>query len=236
MDIVELYAEYLASLILLLFSFNMIFIGIIEPAMESIQINYEARADKAATFTNTLNEAQGVHDQHVGRTPGIDPVAGFNEKDSGLSRTYFRPEQFILLPAVDTDISSNPNVPIETRTIAISTDYKKVGTAQNSNESRGLKINADPMLHTLSYKINRDSLYDKQVTYDSISKDFGINQLKNLAIYPKASYGTQIQQPNGLMGAFEYGGFNITLDSAIHPSSGKESNSIIFVAGRVPSK
>lgn len=232
MDILDGYVEIFAGLILFLASIYLLQSNIIDPAFEQIEINYNARADKAVTFTTSLNEAQGVHDQYVGRTPGVDPGEGiFSDKDSGLSRMYFRPEQFVLLPAVDTDISSNPNVAIGTRRNTVSRNYDVVGTRVNSAEHRGLVIGQDNFVLEKDYAITRDSLYNKQETYDSINSDGVLQKLRNLAVYSNTAFGSQaINRPT------YYGGFNITVDSAVHPSSKKESNSIIFVTGRVPSK
>lgn len=232
MDILEAYTEIFAGLILFLASLVLLFDNIIDPAFEQIEINYSARADKAATYSVSLNEGLGVHDQAVGRTPGIDPPVGvFDERDSGMSRMYFRPEQFVMLPAVDTDVSSNPNIPLEVRRNIVSSSYDIKGTAISLVERRGLKIGLDPSMINFDYTINRDSLYDKQITYNSIDYPGLINQLRSLAVYPKTSYGTRTHYEQQL-----YGGFNITVDSSIHPSSGKLSNSVIFVTGRVPTK
>ena len=231
MDIIEGYAEIFAGLILFLASVYLLQVNIIDPAFEQIEINYNARADKAATFTMSLNEGLGVHDQKVGRTPGLDPVSGYSRNDSGMSRMYFRPEQFVLLPAIDTDISSNPNVPLGVRRNAISVDYDKVGTSNSSAEHRGLVIGSDQFTLIRDYVITRDSLYDRQVTYDSHNYPGLLQQLKNMAVYPNTSFGTQTTGQS-----MPYGGFNITVDSTIDPISSKKSNSVIFVTGRVPTK
>ena len=231
MDILEAYAELLAGLILLLASVTLLFSNIIEPAFEQIEINYEARADKAVTFTTSLNEGLGIHDQKVGRTPGVDPANGYDRNDSGMSRMYFRAEQFIMLPAVDTDVSSNPNVSLGTRRNVVSGAYDVVGTTRSSLEHRGLVIGRDSFLLTRDYTITRNSLYDKQITYDSINSNGLLNQLRSLAVYSNTSFGTQAEG-----NSVPYGGFNLTVDSTIDPVSKKKSNSVIFVTGRVPSK
>ena len=232
MDIIDGYMEIFAGLILLLASIVLIYDNIIDPAYEQIEINMTARADKAVTFTNSLDEALGVHDQHVGRTPGVDPAQGYDRNDSGMSRMYFRPEQFVLLPAVDTDISSNPNVPLGSRRNAVSETYDIVGTAQNSAEHRGLIIGQDQFRLERDYLINRTSLYDRQYTYGSFQNQGLLDELRDLAVYSSTGFGTQVQGKQPMA----YGGFNITVDSTIDPISGKHSNSVIFVTGRVPSK
>lgn len=238
MDIIKGYTEIFAGLIILLASITLLFDNIIDPAYEQIEINYNARADKAATFTMSLNEGLGVHDQYVGRIPGVDPVVGYDERDSGLSRMYFRPEQFVMLPAVDTDISSNPNVPINVRRNIVSDTYDIRGTdvgILNSVERKGLTIGVDPAIASLEYVINRDSLYNKSITYNSINANNLYSVLSSNKGYAKVEYGSQ--DPDKCPGTcMHYGGYNITVDSAIHPSSGKKSNSVIFVKGRVPTK
>lgn len=231
MDILEAYTEILAGLILLLASIFLLYGNIIDPAFEQIEINYNARADKAATFTMSLNEGLGVHDQKVGRIPGVDPAGGYTSKDSGMSRMYFRPEQFVMLPAVDTDISSNPNLPLTIRRNVVSTNYDIVGTAKSSLEHRGLMIGKDNFALSHDYVITRESLYDKQVTYDTINYPGLLGQLKGLAVFSSPSFGTQ-----STGNSVPHGGFNITVDSTIDPISKKKSNSVIFVTGRVPTK
>lgn len=231
MDILEAYTEIFAGLILLAVSIIILFSNIIDPAFEQIEINYNARADKAATFTTSLNEGLGVHDQKVGRTPGIDPPTGYDKNDSGMSRMYFRPEQFIMLPAVDTDISSNPNLPLNVRRNTVSETYDLIGTANSSLEHRGLIIGRDSFKMQLDYMINRDALYDKQITYDSINYPGLFTQIKSLAVFSSLNFGTQDRGKS-----IPHGGFNITVDSTIDPVSKKKSNSIIFVTGRVPTK
>lgn len=231
MDILEAYAEIFAGLVLLLVSVVLLFDNIIDPAFEQIEINYNARADKAATFTMSLNEGLGVHDQKVGRTPGVDPVAGYDSKDSGMSRMYFRPEQFVMLPAVDTDISSNPNLPLSTRRNVVSANYDLIGTSKSNLEHKGLTIGVDSFVMQLDYTINRDALYDKQITYDSVSYPNLFEEVKRLAVFPNPNFGTQDRGKS-----IPHGGFNITVDSTIDPLSKKRSNSIIFVTGRVPTK
>lgn len=231
MDIVEAYAEVLAGLVILALSVFLLFGQIIEPAYEQITINQTARADKAATFTVSINEGLGVHDQKVGRIPGIDPEQGFNRNDSGLSRMYFRPEQFIMLPAVDTDISSNANVPLTTRRNVISKDFVKVGTNLSPIEQHGFNIGLDSFDFERDYTINRESLSDKQITYNSINDNGTTSKVKGLAVYPSTQFGTQVEGKG-----YQHGGFNLTIDSTIDPVSKKISNSVIFVSGRVPSK
>lgn len=231
MDIIEAYVEVLAGLILLMISIVLLFDQVIDPAFEQIQINYNARADKAATFSTSLHDGTGVHDQKVGRTPGVDPVSGYDRNDSGMSRMYFRAEQFIMLPAVDTDVSSNPNVPLSVRRNTISGEYDLIGTNKSSLEHRGLIIGQDNFKLQRDYVITRDSLYDKQITYDSINYPGLLNQLKSYSVYPSVQFGTQIRG-----NSIPHGGFNITVDSKIDPISKKKSNSVIFVTGRVPTK
>lgn len=233
MDILEAFGELFAGLIIFSISFFVIMDFMIDPAFEQIEINYNARADKAATFTTSINEGLGIHDQKVGRTPGVDPDSGYTRNDSGSSRMYFRSEQFVMLPAVDTDIASNPNVDIYTRTNAISSiPFKEVGgDSKNTSDIVGLEIGKDTFLYTNSYKIDRDSLYDKQITYESIKDDNMLTNVDKHVVYPSVLFGTQTsssKQP--------FGGFNITLDSSVHPTSGKPSNSVIFLSGRMPTK
>lgn len=232
MDIIEAYAEVFAGLVLLAVAITLLYGDIINPAFEQIEINSNARADKAATFTTSLNEGLGVHDQKVGRTPGVDPSTGYNEKDSGMSRMYFRAEQFIMLPAVDTDVSSNPNVPLTIRKNVVSDKYVNVGTASSSLERNGLVIGKDAFRLAVDYNITRESLYDKQITYDSIQQAGLLEKLQGLAVYPSNRFGTQLKDEEEVA----YGGFNITVDSTIDPISKKKSNSVIFVTGRVPTK
>ncbi|MFF2798071.1 hypothetical protein [Lysinibacillus xylanilyticus] len=231
MDILEMFTEVFAGLILLLASIVILFNQVIDPAFEQIEINYNARADKAATFTTSLNEGLGVHDQKVGRTPGVDPDTGYTRKDSGMSRMYFRAEQFIMLPAVDTDVASNPNMPLGSRRNTISENFDIVGTSNSSLEHRGLVIGKDNFKLQRDYVITRESLYDKQVTYDSISYPGLLKRLQDSAVFSSTAFGTQ-ERGNSI----PHGGFNITVDSTIDPISKKRSNSVIFVTGRVPTK
>lgn len=233
MDVLEGFGEIFAGLVIFAIGFVVIMDSVIDPAFEQIEIAYNARADKSATFTTSINEALGIHDQKVGRTPGIDPDEGYTRADSGSSRMYFRPEQFVLLPAVDTDISSNPNVDIYTRTNTISSlPYKEIAGSSNSVAGvKGMEIGKDKFLLESSYKIDRESLNDKQVTYDSLTNDDLLADVDKLAIYPSVLFGSQTNTSKS-----PYGGFNIVIDSSVHPASGKRSNSVIFLSGRMPTR
>lgn len=228
MSIVEEFAEVFVGLLLLIMSAILIFDNIIEPSFEQININYQARADKAVTFSYSFNDNNEVHDQKVGRLPGIDPGNGiYDGNDTGNSRRYFRAEQFIMLPAVDTDVSSNTGVGLMIREPSVSlTVNQPLGSS-----TRGLYIGSDPMTLRMPYIINRDSLYDKQITFDSVQTGGVIGYLNSKAIYGSASYGTQRNGSNIM-----YGGFNITVESGIHTSSKKDGNTVIFVEGRVPAR
>lgn len=229
MSILEEFVEHFIGLIILVFAFVIIMTAFIDPTMEQIEINYNAKADKAVTFSHSFNQNDIVHDQKVGRVPGIDSdnETEFNHNDTGNSRRYFRAEQFIMLPSVDTDVSSNPDVDINTRVPSVASTYN-VG---EEVDLRGHKIGLDSFNLQLPYLITRESLYNKQVTYNSLSTAGVLDYLKDRALYPSLSYGTQV---NGSTQA--YGGFNITVESGIHNLSKKKGNTIIFVEGRVPTR
>lgn len=230
-DIFESFAEFFAGLVIFTVAGVLLYSSLLEPAISSEEAQRIAQLDKGVTYTNTINSGSDVHDQKIGRIPGIDPISGYDKNDSGSSRMYFRPEQFIMLPAVDTDISANPNVVFGKRTIAVSSSFYRDSRSSNALESWGWSVGVDSFPYYLNYTNTIDSLANKQITFNSIPTGGILSTLNSLRGLSSPTFGTQASGSNQ-----SYGGFNLTIDSSIDAITKKKSNSVIFVAGRVPSK
>lgn len=231
MNIQEDFLEIFAAFIVLAIVVGMIGNNIFTPETSVADIKKLAQEDKSITFSTTLNKASDIHDQKIGRIPGIDPTSGYDANDSGLSRMYFRPEQFVMLAAVDTDVSNSPNIAEGRRTVAVSTTYNPPSKSSNTLEPWGWHIGVDPFPYYLNYQNGMDTLSNKQLTYNSIPNSGLLAQIRSRVLFPNPAFGIQV---NG--STLPYGGFNLTVDSSIDPVTKKKSNSVIFVAGRVPSK
>lgn len=230
-EIPESLAEFFAGLIIFAVAGVMLYTNLIGPIQSNDAAQRIAQVDKGVTYSNTISTGSDVHDQKIGRIPGIDPVSGYDKNDSGSSRMYFRPEQFVMLPAVDTDVSGNPNVAIGKRTIAVSTSYNKTGGSSNPLDRWGWAIGVDSLPYYLSYTNSLDSISNKQLTYNSIPVSGVTAALTPLRGISNPAFGSQANGNN-----IGYGGFNLTIDSSVDNTTKKKSNSVIFVAGRVPSK
>lgn len=230
-EIPESLAEFFAGLIIFSIAAVMLYSNLIGPIQTNDQAQRIAQADKGVTYSNTISTGSDVHDQKIGRIPGIDPASGYDKNDSGSSRMYFRPEQFVMLPAVDTDASINPNVIAGKRTIAVATSYNRPSLNSNPLDRWGWRIGVDGLPYFLSYTMSVDSISNKQLTYNSIPVSGIMAALNPLRGISNPAFGSQANGNN-----IAYGGFNLTIDSSVDSTTKKKSNSVIFVAGRVPSK
>lgn len=231
MDILESYAELVIGTMLLVVSIFLIVENVVDPAIRQMEINYQASSDKAVTYRTEQNPTNGyMVDEEMSVFDQFN-VPNFDKSDKGTSRMYFRAEQLVMMPVVDTDLTSNPNTTNGTRTIAISETFYEEKNTQTPGE-KGLAIGVSPFLYQVNYPITREILFDREQV--KIQSSFNIaTDIKALANteFMSHSYGTQV--PPTLTA---YGGFNITLDSGIHPVSKRPSNSVIFVTGRVPER
>jgi hypothetical protein len=230
-EIPESLAEFFAGLIIFVVAGVMLYTNLIGPIRANDAAQRIAQVNKSVTYSNTISTGSDAHDQKVGRIPGIDINNGYDKNDSGSSRMYFRPEQFVMLPAVDTDSSANPNVVAGKRTIAVSTSYNKTSPSSNPLDRWGWTIGVDSFQYFLSYTNSLNSISNKQLTYSSIPVSGVMTALTPLRGISNPAFGTQANGNN-----IAYGGFNLTIDSSVDNTTKKKSNSVILVAGRVPSK
>lgn len=241
MDILEEYAELLAGIVVLAASFFLLFDTVIDPALEDTYSAYQAKIEKSTTFNNSYEDIKVgdyVLDEevysHLGDSQGT-------LHDSGIARMSFRAEQFIMLPVVDADISSNARVANGFRTYAIAKSPYRVLQSNTTNIKRfGIMIDDANLTAKVTYPVSREALLNRTILsaqmtatgIDLANWATSINSHYNLASNGRPYFGAQRSGDAPI----NYGGFNLTIDSSIHPISGKKSNSVIFIDGRVSAR
>ena len=232
MDLMEYFTELMVGLLIFAASAALLVNNVVDPAIEQLQLYKEQKDDKILTFTTDQNpHGYAFLDAEINSLDVIENEIFQGNIDKGTSRMYFRAEQLTMLPVVDTDLTSSPNAPNGSRIITVSDTFYEPKYKDTPGVSP-LYVGQSPFRAELMYPITRDILFDRyDVKYDFGNIGAASKSMENKA-FKSTSYGSQVTGVERMT----FGGYNLTIDAGVHPVSGRPSNSVIFVRGRVPER